>query len=485
MHFSKNSCPVIFCRYSLIIFSLIFNKPVFTQAQPSAKIHLLHGSHLEGKRMDADMIHWRGYGLGQFIHWGLYSLAAGEWKGQRYDGAAEWIRSWPIVQKAEYDSLYLQFNPAHFHPNEWAAMAKQMGVRYMTITTRHHDGFCLWPSAFSNYNISLSPYKKDIIGPVVDAYTKAGIDVYLYYSILDWHNPDWRYDLKTNDDSIAFNRFKIFVKNQLTELLQKYPTIKGFWFDGTWDNSWKKSGAFTDSLEEYLKKVHPGLVIGSRLRADELGNRHKDANGELMGDYEQGWERKIPKKYSDTGGNDWEAVMTIPENGWGYSEKWMGHWKSTNELLEMMAQCISLGGNFVVNFGPKADGSFRSEEKNTAMEIGKWMQQNSKAIYNCKYVDWEKQDWGYYTQKRDADKIFMIIFNVPVSGSLKVKPQANLKIENAFLLQSPQKMLKIEKIGNGEWFIQLPASTTFKKPFVIELKTKATTAKEHEQKAKT
>jgi alpha-L-fucosidase len=445
---------------------------------------LQHGAHRVGKRTDADMARWRGYGLGQFIHWGVYSLFGGELNGNHYNGAAEWIRSWKDMPHDVYDSAYKQFNPTSFDATQWAKLAKQMGVRYVTFTTKHHDGFCLWPSKYTDYTIANSPYKKDIVKQVVDAYAKEGIDVYLYFSIMDWHNPDWRYDLKTKEDSVAFDRFKLFTKNQLTELLQQYPQTKGLWFDGTWDYSWKKSGAFTDTLEQYLKALHPGLIIGSRFRADEFGNRHVDANGVLMGDYEQGWERKIPKTYADVHGNDWDCVMTIPENGWGYQKKWLGHWKTTNEILEMTAQCVSLGGNFVLNFGPKPDGTFRPEEVKIAKEAGEWMKINNAAIYNCEYAGWEKQDWGYYTKKTGDNKVYMLIFNVPVSGSLKIKPAKNILVDKAYLLTAPGKNLFLEKLDYGASFIHLP-STQYKQPFVIVLETKEGTEKSDEQKAKT
>jgi alpha-L-fucosidase len=456
-------------------------------AQQKEKVSLQHGAHRIGKRTDADMARWRGYGLGQFIHWGLYSILEGKYNGKNYSdagGAAEWIRSWKEVPHAEYDDLYKKFDPVKFDATQWAKMAKQTGVKYLTFTTKHHDGFCLWPSKYTNYTIANSPYKKDVVKEVVNAYTKEGIDVYLYFSVMDWHHPDWRYDLKTKEDSIAFDRFKLFTKNQLGELLQNYPQTKGLWFDGTWDNSWKKSGAFTDSLEQYLKTLHPGLIIGSRLRADEFGNRHTDANGVLMGDYEQGWERKIPKTYAEVHGNDWDCVMTIPENGWGYAEKWLGHWKTTNELLEMTAQCVSLGGNFVVNFGPKADGSFRPEEVKNAKEIGAWMEVNSGAIYNCEYAGWEKQDWGYYTKKTGEDKVFMIVFNMPVSGNLKIKPAKNMVVDKAYLLTVPNEALSMEKLDRGESFIHLPTAA-YKQPIVIVLETRKGEEKSEEQKAKT
>jgi alpha-L-fucosidase len=467
---------------------LLFFSFGYSQQAKKEEVPLLHGAHHIGKRMDVDMVRWRGYGLGQFIHWGVYSILGGDYNGKHYSdvgGAAEWIRSWKEVPHDVYDNLYKQFNPTNFNPTQWAAMAKQMGVKYVTFTTKHHDGFCMWPSKYTDYTIANTPYKKDIVGPIVDAYTKAGIDVYLYFSIMDWHNPDWHYDLKTKEDSIAFDHFKLFTKNQLTELLKNYPQIKGFWFDGTWDNSWKKSGAFSDSLDQYLKAIHPGLIIGSRLRADDKGNRHFDANGNLMGDYEQGWERKIPKTYADTHGNDWDCVMTIPENGWGYAKTWLGHWKTTDELLEMLAQCVSLGGNFVVNFGPKADGSFRDKEIQNAKEIGDWMKVDSEAIYNCGYAGWEKQDWGYYTKKTGENKVYMIVFNVPVSGSLKIKPSNKIIVNKAYILNSPGKELPLEKLDYGASFIHLPKDFKANKPFVIVLETSATTQQNDGPKAKT
>ena len=436
------------------------------------QIPLKHGAHRSGPRTDAAMQTWRGYGLGQFIHWGVYAMLEGAYQGKNYAGAAEWIRAWKEVPNAVYDSLYTRFNPSAFNARAWAAMAKQMGVRYLTFTTKHHDGFCLWPSAFTNYTIANTPFKRDIVKEVVDAYTQAGIDVYLYFSVLDWNHPGWRYQLKNSNDSIAFNTFKQFTWNQLTELATRYPSIKGFWFDGTWDESWKKSGPFTDSLEQHLKSLIPGLVIGSRLRADELGNRHKDANGNLMGDYEQGWERKIPDSRTAVGNNDWECVMTIPENGWGYAKKWMGHWKTPVELLEMTAKCVSLGGNFVINFGPMANGAFRPEEEETAATIGRWMKQNHQAIYNSSWASgWAKQDWGYITQPRQPNKINLIVFNVPVAKTLLVKPPKGTTIVKATLMVANKTALTIKPVDYGEVQIILPAKWNAAEPFVIELQT--------------
>lgn len=431
---------------------------------------LAHGAHRIGNRTDADMTRWRSQRLGQFIHWGLYAIPGGEWKGKTYNGAAEWIRSWKEMPQQEYDNLYKQFNPVNYQPEEWAQQASDMGAKYMIITTKHHDGFCLWPSKYSKYTVAASPWKKDIIGPMVDAYNKKGIDVYLYFSIIDWNQPDWRASLKTPADSVAYQRFKVFVKNQLTELLQRYPTVKGFWFDGTWDDSWKNDGAFSDELEQYLQRLHPGLIIGSRLRADEKSARHFDSNGRLMGDYEQGWERKLPEKSADVHGNDWEGVMTIPENQWGYNAKWAGHIKSSNELIEMLVKSASLGGNFVINFGPKSDGTFRTEEVQRMQEIGRWMKINGSAIYGGTDAGFTKQDWGYYIRKSGTDSVYMVVCNVPVSGSLRVKLPAQITLIGVTSLEKNIISGTPELIGKNEYFIHLDHKNQ-DAPFVILLQT--------------
>lgn len=452
------------------------------QSSPNKdSIPLQHGAHRSGNRTDADMARWRSLRFGQFVHWGLYAIAGGEWNGKIYNGAAEWIRSWKEMPTAVYDQLYKQFNPVNYHPEQWAQQAKDMGAGYMIITTKHHDGFCLWPSKYTRYTVAASPYKKDIIGPMVEAYNKKGIDVYLYFSIIDWNHPDWRTSLKTPADSAAYKRFKVFVKNQLTELLVKYPTVKGFWFDGTWDDSWKNDGAFSDELEQYLQKLHPGLIIGSRLRADERGARHFDSNNHLMGDYEQGWERKLPEQPADVHGNDWEGVMTIPENQWGYHAHWLGHIKSSNELIEMLVKSTSLGGNFVLNFGPKADGTFRSEEVQRMQEIGNWMKVNGSAVYGASEAGLGKPDWGYYTRR--GDSVFMVVFNVPVSGNLRVKLPAKTTLAEASASGQP---VTPELIGKNEYFIPV-GNAPRHAPFVILLQTSRAAGAEggHFEKAKT
>ncbi len=208
----------------------------------STKKEVKYGQLSKLPRQDEAMKKWRYNRFGQFIHWGLYSIPGGVWKGKTYKYAAEFLRSSANIPASEWDSLMYEFSIKKYDPEKWAAMAKDMGAKYVTITTKHYEGFCLWPSEFTDFDIENTPYKKDLLREFVDAYTAAGIDVYFYYSVLDWHHPDWKYHLKNKADTIAFDRYKEFVKNQLVELVERCPEMKGLWFEGTWDNSWKKNG---------------------------------------------------------------------------------------------------------------------------------------------------------------------------------------------------------------------------------------------------
>lgn len=442
------------------------------KAQRSS-VALKHGAHHLGKRTDAQMETWRNYGLGQFIHWGLYAIPGGHWKGKYYPGAAEWIRSWDGIPNEDYDNLYKQFNPKKFDAKAWADQAKQMGARYVIITTKHHDGFCIWPSKYTDYTVAHTPYKKDVLKEIVDAYDAVGIDVYLYFSIIDWNHKGYRSNTpETAEEKKAYAEFKTFTANQLKELLTDYPSTKGLWFDGTWDKAWVEEAAFTDSLEGELRAMHPGLIIGSRFRADENGSRHFDTNGDLMGDYEQGWERKLPKTIEDVHGNDWDCVMTVPENQWGYHSEWRGHVKTSTELIEMMAQSVALDGNFVLNFGPDGQGAIRPEEAKLAAEIGEWMKVNHEAIYDCAYAGLEKQDWGYITKSRKTGKYYMIVFNVPVSGALKIKIAPDAGVGKIYDLVGRNNRYKPEEIlrskeGN-EYLIHLKDKPVQPKVIVLE-----------------
>lgn len=457
-------------------------------AQVKDKKPLQYGAQYSGKRTDSAMAKFRANRFGQFIHWGLYSIPGGVWEGKTYNYAAEFLKSSAHIATATWDSLMYQFNPTKFDAKAWAKMAKQMGVKYMTITTKHHEGFCLWPSAYTDFNISNTPFKRDLLKEVVDAYNAEGIDVNFYYSVLDWHHPDWKFDIKTAADQTQFLRYLDFAYNQLKELATRYPTVKCFWFDGTWDNSIKKNGWWTYEVEKMLKAVRPGMIVNSRLRADDYGARHRDTNGALMGDYESGYERKLPDPVKDVqvAQTDWEACMTIPENQWGYHKDWsLSYVKTPPELIEMLTLTTSLGGNFLLNFGPQSDGTFRVEEKQIAATIGDWMKVNGEAIYGGDYTGWKKQDWGYYIQKAGSSKVYMVVFNQPASGIAKIQLPEKVKITKNYLLETPGQSLLIKETQKNQYNLYLPAVKKAA-PYIIVLETEQGSGQNKEyQEAKT
>lgn len=470
------------------------------QPQPpaKAKIPLKHGAHHTGKRTDADMQRWREYGLGQFIHWGVYAIPGGQWNGKTSHYAAEWFRTSRLISREEYDNLYKQFNPVAFDAKRWAKQAKEMGAKYMIFTTKHHDGFCMWPSAYTDYTIANTPYKKDIVGEIMDAYTAEGIDVYLYFSIIDWNHPGYQAGAGiTNDDRLnwagyvpldnaenktRYETFKEFTRNQLLELLTNYPAIKGLWFDGSWDGAWMKEAAWVDGLGNELREMHPGLIIGSRFRADENGKRHVDTNGDLIDDYDQRFERNLPASLEETNGFDWDCVMTIPENQWGYHRDWsLTYVKTPYDLIEMMVKANSMDGNFVINFGPDGDGNIRAEETAIAKEIGKWLAVNGKAVYGVEHSQLEKQDWGYSTSKGDIT--YLTVFNKPMNNLLRIKvPRSRERdmiyvIDDAKFISTGKNAVVRDggrdKSGSLYYDIVLPSGIQkLNEPFVIELKLK-------------
>lgn len=438
-------------------------------------IPLVHGSDHPGKRTDADMARWRGHGLGQFIHWGVYAIPGGEWNAQTYQGAAEWIRAWRGIPNEEYDNLYKSFNPKNFDAHKWARQARDMGAGYVIFTTKHHDGFCMWPSEYTDYTVAATPYGKDIVGEVVDAYTAEGIDVHLYFSIMDWSHDGWMYKPPVNEaDSVRWESFKQFTRNQLLELLDRYPAVKGLWFDGTWDASWVAESEFAHELEKELRAKCPGIIIGSRFRPDEYGNRRFDRNGDLIGDYDQAWERDIPTSPDQLYGNDWDCCMTILENGWGYARTWTSYAKTPYELISMLSECNSMGGNLVINFGPDGNGTIRPEECEIASEIGRWMAVNGKAIKDVEGVtDIDRQGWGFMTRK--DDRLYMHVYNVPVNGVLRLVFRSKTYVPGGAVMLADGTRLRIEDAGrnkrNARLFnICLPEGFRADRPFVIEMK---------------
>lgn len=429
-------------------------------------IELKYGASSEPPRQDAAIRRFRENRFGQFVHWGLYSIPAGYWQGTEYSFAAEFLQKTAKIPESEWVELAQQFNPEAFDADAWANLAANSGIKYATFTTKHHDGFCLWPSEHTDFHSGNTPAARDFIGELVEAYQRHGIDVYLYYSVLDWHHPDWRYQLDTAEDEVAFSRYLDFAMQQLLELAERYPSVKGFWFDGTWDESVKANGRWTWQVEQRLKELIPGLIVSSRLRADDLGARHRDSNGRLMGDYESGYERRLPEPWDrSVCAQDWEACMTIPQASWGYHA---GPWarntrKNAAEVIDMLAHCTSLSGNFLLNFGPRGDGSLDPEDAALAQEIGGWLAKNGEAIYGKGLApNWSYPGWGYFTQQAGSETAYAVVTKRPVANRLRLQLPAGEQLVSAIPLHTPTEELPAKELEPSLFELDLsdyPAGT--------------------------
>jgi len=359
------------------------------------------------RRTDPAMQKWRDNRFGCFIHFGIYSILGGQWNGKEVPGAAEWIKVGGKIPSVEYDKLPKEFSLDGFDAKKWAADIHKMGANYVIITTKHHDGFCLWDSKLTDYDLGSTPSKHNVLKELADAVRAEGMDMYFYYSIIDWHHPDYRAgDPKTPEDKAAYERYLVYMKGQLKELLTDFGDIKGLWFDGRWDASYKNHPEIGKELEAWLRELKPGIVLGDRVRAYDS-----------FADYNSGYERRLPKSQPPL---DWEACMTIPENSWGYHKTWSGAGRKTPKtLVEMLVRSAAMSGNFVLNIGPKGDGSFNERDIERMEPIGAWMKRNGEAIYGTTGLALTLPPGMYATRK--GGHVFIHCFQWPELDKLPLR----------------------------------------------------------------
>jgi alpha-L-fucosidase len=366
------------------------------------------------RRTDPAMLHWKQDRFGVMIHFGLYAVPGGVWQGKEIKGAAEWIKAFAKIPNKDYESLISQFNPVQYDPVAWAKAFKQAGAKYAVITTKHHDGFCLFDSKFTDYDIAGTPYKKDMLRPFADAMRAQGIDVGVYYSIIDWHHPDYRAVLRTDDDKAAYARYIVYLKNQVKEILTNYGPMTTIWFDGRWDQSYRSNPEIGKEIEAYCRSLSPGIVIGDRVRAYDS-----------IADYDSGYERKLPTTQP---ANDWESCVTMTENSWGYHQSWSGAgWKTPKMLCEWGARCAAMDGNFLINVGPKPDGTIREEELSRLQRVGDWMKINGQAIYGSTPFPIADLPPEVYATRKDGT-VYLLVFRWPDTNKIKLK---GLRISSA------------------------------------------------------
>jgi len=372
--------------------------------------------------------------FGMFIHWGPVSLRGTE---------IGWSRG-REVPIADYDNLYKEFNPVLFDAEAWARAAKDAGMKYLTITSKHHDGFCLWPSAFTEYDIMASPYKKDIIGELAKACKKYDIRFCIYYTILDWHDPD--YPIRINganvpDPNANMSKFVIKIKNQLKELVTQYDPYM-IWFDGQWESPWTdEMGA---DLYRYLKGLNKDLIINNRLGKEMTAIHNEEVDyKKMIGDYDTP-EQKIGKLNLDF---PWESCITIASQwAWKPNDKM----KSLQECLHTLIKTASGNGNLLLNVGPMPDGRIEQRQIDVLRQMGDWLKKFGDSIYETTGGPYAPND--DYSATRKGNKVFVHIFDNK-KNKLELPALQGVNVLNASLMNGSSLKMQTK---DGKYYFTLP-----------------------------
>jgi alpha-L-fucosidase len=380
---------------------------------------------------DTRMAWFREARFGMFIHWGVYAVPAGEWKDKKTYG--EWFLEETKMPVSEYEKFADQFNPVQFNARDWVRMARDAGMKYLVITSKHHDGFCLWDSQLTDWDIGRTPFKRDPLQELATACKEAGIRLCFYHSIMDWHHPDWGTRRKHHDKLPAtppdMDRYVAYMKGQLKEIITGYGPLGILWFDGEWESPWTHERGV--DLYNYVRGLQPDIIINNRVGKGRAGMQGMD-KGKGVGDYGTP-EQEIPP----TGfrpGVDWESCMTM-NNHWGYN-KHDQNWKSTEKLVRNLIDCASKGGNYLLNIGPTAEGTFPQASIERLAAIGKWMKVNGESIYGTSASPFAKLGWGRCTQQKLADgntRLYLHVFDWPKNGRLVVPGLASQPLKATLL----------------------------------------------------
>lgn len=385
---------------------------------------------------DARMKWWREARFGMFIHWGLYAIPAGEWKGQT--NHAEWIRETAQIPLSEYRKFLDQFNPVRFDARQWARLAKEAGMKYVVITSKHHDGFALFDSAVSDFDVMATPFKRDILKELSEAVRGEGLQMCWYHSIMDWYHPDylprrsWEHDRPAT--GADFDRYVAYLRSQVTELLTHYGPIGVMWFDGEWESTWNH--AYGQALYDLCLRLQPNVIVNNRVDVGRGGMAGLTREGEFAGDFGTP-EQEVPA--TGIPGVDWESCITT-NNHWGYN-KADKNYKSTAEIIHLLCDVVSKGGNLLLNVGPMANGEFPPEQIQRLQEVGAWMKVNGASIYGTTASPFRRLPWGTCTQKSNGKRtiLYFHVFDWPTDGALVVPGLGN-EVVSAQILGSAQRL---------------------------------------------
>ncbi|TCP30827.1 alpha-L-fucosidase [Scopulibacillus darangshiensis] len=394
--------------------------------------------------------------FGLFIHWGLYAIPA----------RGEWVRSRERLSIEDYQPFFDEFNPIHYDPRAWAKAAKAAGQKYAVLTTKHHDGFCLFDSKLTDYKATNTPAKRDLIEEYVEAFRSEGLKVGFYYSIIDWHHDhypkygDRQHPMRDNEhyrgEKIDFNQYLEYMHGQVRELLTNYGKIDVIWFDFSYDEMTGEKWKATE-LIEMIRSLQPDILIDNRLGGNIMANEPEIYAGDFYSP-----EQIVPPQGILNEKNEqvpWEACITLNDN-WGYAAH-DNNYKSPKQVIHALVECVSKNGNMLLNVGPNAKGDIPEESLDILEAVGKWMRQNGESIYGCGASFLSKPEWGRYTQKGNYlyahvyDRGIGPIYFQGLKGKIK---RARLLADGSELkVQTPWMAEQYSDIANGA-FIDLPGA---------------------------
>lgn len=341
---------------------------------------------------DARMAWWQEARFGMFVHWGPVSLKGTEIGWSRGDQ----------VPVQEYDYLYQRFNPTNFNARAWAKLARECGMRYLVLTSKHHDGFCLWNTRYSSYNIMNTPFGRDVTKELAEACAKEGLRFCLYHSICDWYQPDYPLGSpggKTAKPQPNMDRYVRYLHAELEELLKNYGPLGILWFDGEWEKPWTSD--YARELDAHLRKLQPSLIINNRIDKGRRDMAGTTAPGDFLGDYD------TPEQQVGNFQNErpWESCITICQQ-WAWKPE--DELKSLKQCLQTLVSCAGGDGNLLLNVGPMPNGEIEERQVARLREIGQWMKQYGHTVYGTRGGPFKPGKWGAST-RRD-DRIYLHVF---------------------------------------------------------------------------